>query len=47
MAIAGHSKSDIAMLYQETSSDRLHDLARLFNYHQHKHIKDYRQEVAE
>jgi integrase len=46
MAIAGHSQAEIAMLYQETSSDRLHDLARLFNYHQHKHIKDYQQEVA-
>jgi integrase len=32
MAIAGHSQSEVAILYQETSSTRLQDLADLFRY---------------
>jgi hypothetical protein len=32
MAIAGHSQAEVAILYQETSSDRLQELAQRFGY---------------
>ncbi|MDR2538770.1 MAG: site-specific integrase [Bifidobacteriaceae bacterium] len=42
-AIAGHSTAEVAILYQETSSDHLQELANKFNYNQRIHFDDYKE----